>query len=139
MEVVGIVQDAKHQNLTENPIAFYYVPFEQSFNSLRTIHVRTAVPPESLALQIQPVIHEVVPDVPITQRDFACRSAAHAGNRHSRGRGCVPARHPQNAFASRTRPGRHWPDGGFTPRVGASRVPALRVFLAGAERLCQSV
>lgn len=67
MEVVGIVQDAKYQNLTENPIAFYYVPFEQSYNAARTIHIRTTVPPESLALEIQSVIHEVVPDVPITQ------------------------------------------------------------------------
>ena len=67
MEVVGIVQDAKIQSPTANPQAFYYVPFEQSYNSLRTIHVRTSVPPESLALQIQSAIHEVVPDVPITQ------------------------------------------------------------------------
>jgi macrolide transport system ATP-binding/permease protein len=67
MEVVGIVQDAKYQNLVENPQAFYYVPFEQSYNSLRTIHVRTTVPSESLAPQIQSVIHQVVPDVPVTQ------------------------------------------------------------------------
>ena len=67
MEVVGIVQDAKYQNLVENPQAFYYLPFEQSYNSLRTLHVRTTVPSESLAPQIQSVIHEVVPDVPITQ------------------------------------------------------------------------
>ena len=67
MEVVGIVQDAKIQSPTANPQAFYYVPFEQSYNALRTIHVRTSVAPESLALQIQSVIHEVVPDVPITQ------------------------------------------------------------------------
>lgn len=67
MEVVGIVQDAKYQNLTEDPHAFYYVPFEQSYNSLRTIHVRTSLPPESLALQIESVIHQVVPDVPITE------------------------------------------------------------------------
>lgn len=67
MEVVGIVHDAKCQSLVEDPRAFYYVPFEQSYNSLRTIHVRTSVPSESLALQIQSVIHEAVPDVPITQ------------------------------------------------------------------------
>lgn len=66
-EVVGIVPDAKIQNPTAAPQAFYYVPLEQSYNSLRTIHVRTSVPPESLALQIQSAIHEVVPDVPITQ------------------------------------------------------------------------
>ena len=67
MEVVGVVKDAKYQNLVENPQSFYYVPFEQSYISLRTIHVRTAVPSESLAWQIQSVIHQVVPDVPITQ------------------------------------------------------------------------
>jgi len=67
IEVVGIVQDAKYQHLLDKPEAFYYVPFEQSYNSLRTIHVRTTVPSESLAPQIQSVIHEVVPDVPVTQ------------------------------------------------------------------------
>jgi predicted permease len=67
MEVVGVVKDAKYQNVVENPQAFYYVPFEQSYISLRTIHVRTTVPSESLALQIQSVIHQVVPDVPVTQ------------------------------------------------------------------------
>jgi predicted permease len=67
MEVVGLVPDAKIQSPTADPQAFYYVPIEQSYNSLRTIHVRTKVQPESLALQIQSAIHEVVPDVPITQ------------------------------------------------------------------------
>lgn len=67
MEVVGITQDGKYQNLTEDPQPFFYLPLEQSFISLRTIHVRTTVPPQSLALQIQSLIHEIVPDVPITQ------------------------------------------------------------------------
>ena len=67
MEVVGIVHDAKCLSLVEDPRAFYYVPFEQRYNSSRTIHVRTSVPPESLAFQIQSAIHEAVPDVPITQ------------------------------------------------------------------------
>jgi predicted permease len=67
MQVVGIVQDAKYQNLTEDPHAFYYVPFEQSYNSLRTIQVRTSLPPQSLALQIESIIRQVVPDVPITE------------------------------------------------------------------------
>ena len=67
MEVVGIVQDAKIESPAANPQPFFYLPFEQSYNSLRTIHVRTSVQPESLALQIQSVIHGVVPDVPITQ------------------------------------------------------------------------
>jgi macrolide transport system ATP-binding/permease protein len=67
VQVVGIVQDGKYQNLTENPRPFYYLPLEQIYKSMRTIHVRASVPPETLALQIEGLIHEVAPDVPITQ------------------------------------------------------------------------
>jgi predicted permease len=67
IEVVGIVQDGKYQNLTEDPQPFYYLPLDQSYTSLRTIHVRTSVPPETLALQIESLIHELAPQVPITQ------------------------------------------------------------------------
>lgn len=67
MEVVGIVQDGKYQNLTEDPQPFYYVPSEQEYISLRTIHVRASVSPETLALQVQALIHELAPDVPITE------------------------------------------------------------------------
>jgi predicted permease len=67
MQVVGIVQDGKYQNLLEDPIPFYYVPLEQTYVSLRNLHVRASVPPETLALQIQALIHELAPDVPITQ------------------------------------------------------------------------
>jgi predicted permease len=67
IQVVGIVQDGKYQNLMEDPQPFYYRPLEQSYESMRTIHVRAAVPPETLALQIEALIHEVAPDVPITQ------------------------------------------------------------------------
>ena len=67
MEVVGIVQDGKYQDVTEDPQPYFYVPFEQSYMSIRTIHVRTSVPPETLALQIESQIHELAPDVPVTQ------------------------------------------------------------------------
>lgn len=67
IEVVGVVQDGKYQNVTETPQPFFYLPTEQSYESLRTIHVRTKVPPQSLALQIESLIHEVVPNVPITE------------------------------------------------------------------------
>jgi predicted permease len=67
IEVVGIVQDGKYQDVTEDPQPYFYVPFEQSYMSMRTIHVRTSVPPETLALQLESQIHELAPDVPITQ------------------------------------------------------------------------
>jgi putative ABC transport system permease protein len=67
IEVVGIVQDGKYQDVTEDPQPYFYVPFDQSYMSIRTFHVRTSVPPETLALQLESQIHELAPDVPITQ------------------------------------------------------------------------
>jgi predicted permease len=67
LEVVGVVQDGKYQNVTEDPQPYFYVPLEQTYMSMRTIHVRTSVPPETLALQVESQIHELASDVPITQ------------------------------------------------------------------------
>jgi predicted permease len=67
IEVVGIVKDGKYQDVTEDPQPYFYVPFEQNYMSIRTIHVRTSVPPETLGLQLESQIHELAPDVPITQ------------------------------------------------------------------------
>jgi ABC-type antimicrobial peptide transport system permease subunit len=61
------VQDAKYQNVTEDPQPYFYVPLEQTYMSMRTIHVRTSVPPETLALQVESQIHDLASDVPITQ------------------------------------------------------------------------
>ena len=67
MEVVGIVQDGKYQNLTEDPQPYFYVPLGQGYQSIRTFHVRTSVPPETLAVQIEGIMQELAPNVPITQ------------------------------------------------------------------------
>jgi predicted permease len=67
IEVVGVVQDGKYQNIGEDPQPYFYEPLDQSYNSLRTIHVRTSVPPETLALQLESQIHDLAPDLPITQ------------------------------------------------------------------------
>ncbi|MGB7282097.1 MAG: ABC transporter permease [Candidatus Acidiferrum sp.] len=67
IEVVGIVQNGKYQNVTEDPQTFFYLPIDQSYTSIRTIHVRTSVTPETLALQIESQIHDLAPGLPITQ------------------------------------------------------------------------
>ena len=67
IQVVGIVQNGKYQNLTEDPQPYFYLPLEQSYNSTRTFHVRTSVPPESVAPEVQSLVHEFAPDVPITE------------------------------------------------------------------------
>jgi predicted permease len=66
-EIVGIVQDGKYQNVAEDPQPYFYVPIDQIYQSIRTIHVRTSVPPETLALQLESQVHELAPDLPVTQ------------------------------------------------------------------------
>jgi predicted permease len=66
-EIVGIVQDGKYQNLAEDPQPYFYVPIDQTYQSIRTIHVRTSAPPETLALQLESQIHQMAPELPITQ------------------------------------------------------------------------
>jgi predicted permease len=66
MEVVGLVQDGKYKGIVEDPMPYFYVPLEQSYMPLRTIHVRTSVPPESLELQVAAQVQEVAPTLPLS-------------------------------------------------------------------------
>jgi predicted permease len=67
-EVVAVVQDAKYKNVVENPSEpFFYVPMNQQYMEFRTFHVRTSVPPETLAPQIEAQVHELAPTVTVSQ------------------------------------------------------------------------
>lgn len=65
-EVVGVVGDTKVKSLTEDATPFFYVPLEQSYMPLRTIHLRTSVPPDSMKRQVVAQIQELAPTLPIT-------------------------------------------------------------------------
>jgi predicted permease len=65
MEVVGVVPNGKYKGIVEDPMPYFYVPFEQNYIPLRTIHIRTSVPPESLEPQIASQIHEIAPTLPL--------------------------------------------------------------------------
>ena len=67
IEVIGVIQDAKYRDITEEPRPIFYQPFAQSYMSMRTIHVRTSVPPESLAVQIQEQISELAPGLAVSE------------------------------------------------------------------------
>src|SRR4029077_12599517 len=67
IEVVGVVQDGKYRGVTEDPLPFFYLPIEQKYVSLRTIQVRTSVPPETLALSVEAQIRELAPNMPVTE------------------------------------------------------------------------
>jgi predicted permease len=65
MEVVGVVPDGKYKGIVEDPVPHFYVPIEQHYMPLRTLHVRTSVPPESLELQIAAQVQELAPTLPL--------------------------------------------------------------------------
>ena len=68
VEVVGVVQDGKYGGVTEERQPFYYQPLAQNYMPLRTIHVRTAGPPENVALQVEERIHELAPNLPVSKQ-----------------------------------------------------------------------
>jgi predicted permease len=67
IEVVGIVLDGRYKGVIEEPQPFFYVPLEQNYMQFRTIHVRTSVAPETLAPLIEARIHELAPNVPVSE------------------------------------------------------------------------
>jgi len=67
IEVIGVVQDAKYRDVTEAPQPYFYLPLSQSYMPLRTIHVRTSVPPETLAVQIEEQIRELAPGLAVSE------------------------------------------------------------------------
>ena len=67
IEVVGVVADAKYKNVLEDPTFFYFLPMKQDYVDYRVIHVKTSVPPLTLAPQAQALVHELAPEVPISQ------------------------------------------------------------------------
>jgi predicted permease len=67
LEVIGVVANGKYKNVQEDPEMFYFQPLKQEYVPFCTVHVRTSVKPMTLATQIQALIHELAPEVPVTQ------------------------------------------------------------------------
>jgi predicted permease len=64
-EVVGLVGDAKYQNIMEDPQPWFYLPLNQEFQSLRAIVVRSAVPPQNLIAEVEREIRTLAPGMPL--------------------------------------------------------------------------
>jgi macrolide transport system ATP-binding/permease protein len=64
-EVVGVVGNTKIKSITEEETPFFYIPVEQSYIPLRTIHLRTSIPPDSIVRQATAQIQELAPTLPI--------------------------------------------------------------------------
>jgi macrolide transport system ATP-binding/permease protein len=75
VEVVGVVQESKYKNVIEDPAEpFFYIPLEQGYEQFRTLHVRTSVPPETLAPPIAAQIHEIGPNIRVSQVETMSRA-----------------------------------------------------------------
>jgi predicted lysophospholipase L1 biosynthesis ABC-type transport system permease subunit len=64
-EVVGVTNDGKYQTIGEDAQPFFYVPLAQNFASKRILHIRTLVPPESIAAAVKDEIARVAPGLPV--------------------------------------------------------------------------
>ena len=64
-EIVGIAGNGRYMTIGEPPQPFFYLPLAQSYTSVRTIEIRSGVPPESLLLNVQQEIRNLAPDLPI--------------------------------------------------------------------------
>jgi macrolide transport system ATP-binding/permease protein len=67
MEVVGVVQDGKYRGVIEEPQPHFYRPLSQVYMPMRTFHVRTSVPPMSLAALVQEQVRGLAPTLPVSQ------------------------------------------------------------------------
>lgn len=68
VEVVGIVRDSIYKDVSDqHKTPFFYMSFAQEYLPMRTIQVRTSVPPESLAAQVEAQIRELAPGLPVSQ------------------------------------------------------------------------
>jgi putative ABC transport system permease protein len=66
IQVVGVVQDGRYKSIVEQPEPHFYLPVNQAYVPLRTIHIRTSVRPETLATQVQTVVQELAPGLDIS-------------------------------------------------------------------------
>jgi putative ABC transport system permease protein len=68
LEVVGVAGDAVYKEIsTERNTPFFYLPLAQQYIPMRTFHVRTSVPPASIAAQAEAQIRALAPGLPVTQ------------------------------------------------------------------------
>lgn len=65
VEVVGLVKTAKYNGLAEDPTAFFYIPAEQHYVSMRALQVRSPLPPETLGPMIVKAVHDLDPNLPL--------------------------------------------------------------------------
>jgi predicted permease len=61
LEVVGVARDTKVVNPVPWAIPYFYLPLAQEYSPHLALQIRTPLPPETLALQVQEQVHEIDP------------------------------------------------------------------------------
>jgi len=68
MTIVGVAGEVKHYGLDQNIRPGYYLPYAQHARASLTMTVRTSVAdPASVAAALRRAVHELDPDLPVTQ------------------------------------------------------------------------
>jgi predicted permease len=65
LEVVGVMQDGKHNTIGEDPQPYFCVPLVQDYVSGRVMRVRSSVPPQSLIADLRREIRILEPGMSI--------------------------------------------------------------------------
>ncbi|MBZ5560962.1 MAG: ABC transporter permease [Acidobacteriia bacterium] len=63
--VVGVVRNAKLQGLLDAPGNFFYLPQTQYYESIQVLQLRTSVPPQSLIVPVEALVHELDANLPV--------------------------------------------------------------------------
>src|SRR3954471_1934885 len=65
VEIIGVVHDAKYNNLREDARPLFFLPFAQMTRSLRALEVRTDRPAGAIAGPVREALSSVTPDIMI--------------------------------------------------------------------------
>ena len=66
MEVIGVVKQGKYNDLFDDTAPFYYIPQAQAATTFATLQIRTASDPKALAPDVERLVHELAPGMPVT-------------------------------------------------------------------------
>lgn len=66
LEVVGVVRDAKYDQLAERPVFFGYRPLSQRYRGAMTLHVRTTSDPLAAVNQVRAEVRALDANLPLT-------------------------------------------------------------------------
>jgi len=66
LEIAGIVGNVRYLNPVSGAKPYFYIPMAQNYDSKRTLHVRSSLPPEALSHEVIGVMHAIAPTLPVS-------------------------------------------------------------------------